>query len=78
MALVANGIDWTAGDNIVVPSAEFPSNFYPWTQLRRLGAEIREVTMRDGHAPVDALAAAVDAHARVLTLSSVQGPRQIF
>ena len=72
LALVANGVSWSPGDNLVVPAAEFPSNFYPWTQLRRAGVEVREVPMRDGHAPLDAVAAAVDDRTRVLTVSAVQ------
>lgn len=72
LALVANGVDWAEGDNIVVPAAEFPSNSYPWTQLRRLGVEVRQIPPRDGHAPVSALAAAVDHRTRVLAISTVQ------
>src|SRR5690348_5840722 len=57
MALVANGIDWGEGDNVVVPAGEFPSAFYPWTQLRRHGVELREIPMVEGHADLDAVPA---------------------
>ena len=72
LPLVANGIDWVAGDNIVVPADEFPSNFYPWSSLRRIGVEVREVPTHEGHAPVAAFATAVDDHTRVLAISTVQ------
>ncbi|MDA0180114.1 aminotransferase class V-fold PLP-dependent enzyme [Solirubrobacter phytolaccae] len=72
LALVANGVDWSAGDNVVVPAGEFPSNFYPWTQLRRRGVELREVPMVDGHADLAAAAALVDDRTRVLAISAVQ------
>jgi cysteine desulfurase/selenocysteine lyase len=71
-ALVANGIEWTEGDNIVVPAEEFPSNFYPWLALRRRGVEIRGVPMLDGHADVEALGHHVDAQTRVVAVSAVQ------
>jgi selenocysteine lyase/cysteine desulfurase len=71
-ALVANGIDWAAGDNIVVPAGEFPSNFYPWLAVRRRGVEVREVAMVDGHADLEALGGLVDAHTRVVAVSAVQ------
>ncbi|MDQ3739980.1 MAG: aminotransferase class V-fold PLP-dependent enzyme [Actinomycetota bacterium] len=71
-ALVANGIDWTDRDNIVVPADEFPSNFYPWTQLRRRGVEVREIPMVDGHADLELLAAAIDADTKVVAVSAVQ------
>ena len=72
LALVANGIDWTAGDNIVVPADEFPSNFYPWTQVRRHGVEVREVPMIDGRADLDLLPALIDAKTKVVAVSAVQ------
>lgn len=43
LATVTNGLDWREGDNVVVPAGEFPSNFYPWLQLRRRGVQVREV-----------------------------------
>ncbi|WP_170182333.1 aminotransferase class V-fold PLP-dependent enzyme [Blastococcus colisei] len=39
LATVTNGLDWRDGDNVVVPAGEFPSNFYPWLQLRRRGVQ---------------------------------------
>lgn len=72
LALVANGIDWCAGDNVVVPAGEFPSNFYPWTQLRRHGVELREVPMVDGHADMDVIASLIDRRTRVVAISAVQ------
>ncbi len=72
LAIVANGLDWAVGDNVVVPAGEFPSNFYPWLQLRRRGVEVREVAMVDGAAPVAELARAVDRRTRVVALSAVQ------
>jgi cysteine desulfurase/selenocysteine lyase len=71
-ALVANGIDWTDGDNIVVPTDEFPSNFYPWTQLRRHGVQVREVPMIDGRADLDLLPGMIDAKTKVVAISAVQ------
>ena len=72
LALVVNGIDWSRGDNVVVPAEEFPSNFYPWTQLRRRGVEVREVAVVDGHADLEAIALLVDRRTRVLAISAVQ------
>jgi selenocysteine lyase/cysteine desulfurase len=72
LALVTNGVDWRAGDNVVVPAEEFPSNFYPWLQLRRRGVEVREVPMTDGQARVDDVLAALDRRTRVLAISAVQ------
>jgi len=72
LATVTNGLDWRDGDNVVVPAGEFPSNFYPWLQLRRRGVEVREVAMTGGHAAVDDVVAALDDRTRVLAISAVQ------
>ncbi|WP_159500242.1 aminotransferase class V-fold PLP-dependent enzyme [Microbacterium sp. 18062] len=72
LAIVANGIQWRHGDNIVVPVNEFPSNFYPWTQLRRHGVEIREVPMAEGHALISDFGKLIDDRTRVVAVSAVQ------
>ncbi|MEE1551648.1 MAG: aminotransferase class V-fold PLP-dependent enzyme, partial [Nitrospinaceae bacterium] len=35
ISIVANGLDWKAGDNVVIPDIEFPANVYPWWNLKR-------------------------------------------
>ncbi|MGY1694524.1 aminotransferase class V-fold PLP-dependent enzyme [Geodermatophilus sp. SYSU D00814] len=72
LATVTNGIDWRGGDNVVLPAGEFPSNSYPWLQLRRHGVEVRQVATADGHARVEDLLGAVDGRTRVLAVSAVQ------
>lgn len=72
LATVTNGLDWRAGDNVVVPAGEFPSNFYPWLQLRRRGVQVREVAMTEGQARIDDIVAALDPRTRVLAISAVQ------
>lgn len=72
LATVTNGLDWREGDNVVVPAGEFPSNFYPWLQLRRRGVEVREVAMSGGQAVVDDVLTVLDDRTRVLAISAVQ------
>ena len=38
--MVATGIDWKSGDNVVTSSLEFPSNFIPWKRLEALGVTL--------------------------------------
>ena len=72
IALVVNGIDWNEGDNVVVPAEEFPSNFYPWLELRRRGVQVREVPMIAGHADLSRMSELIDARTRVVAISAVQ------
>ena len=46
ISLVANGLPWNVGDNVVLPAAEFPSNRLPWLAQRERGVEVREVDIR--------------------------------
>lgn len=70
--MVATGIDWKAGDSVVLcPELEHPNNVYPWLNLQRLGVELRFVKPRDNHIPVDAMIAKMDARTRCATVSTV-------
>ena len=69
---VANGIDWSSGDNVVLPLGEFPSNRLPWLALQRQGVEVREVDIRHTADPEAALLTRIDEHTRVLSVSAVQ------
>jgi selenocysteine lyase/cysteine desulfurase len=71
--LIANGIDWKAGDNVVLTDVDYPANIYPWLNQQARGVEIKWVKQRDdGRIPVEDLAAAIDGRTRVLAVSFVQ------
>lgn len=72
LSVAANGIDWQPGDNVVLPSQEFTSNHYPWLNLSRGGVELKTVEAPSGHSSIDAIASAIDAKTRALTVSAVQ------
>ena len=70
--MVATGLDWRPGDNIILcPELEHPNNIYPWLNLRRLGVEIRAVPARASAIPVEDMLARADARTRLITASSV-------
>jgi len=69
---VANGIDWQPGDNMVLPSAEFPSNRLPWLALQQHGVEVREVDIHAAADPESALLERMDGRTRLLSVSAVQ------
>jgi cysteine desulfurase/selenocysteine lyase len=71
--LVASSLPWKRGDNVVLcPDVEHPNNVFLWYNLRkRHGVEVRAVAPVDGHIPVHAMADAMDARTRVVTVPSV-------
>jgi len=72
ISIVANGIDWKPGDNLVIPDIEFPANVYPWWNLKPLGVETRFVHAVDGRVLFDDLTACVDGRTRLISVSSVE------
>jgi len=43
LSLVASGLPWRAGDEIVINPDDYPANVYPWRDLERHGVVIREL-----------------------------------
>jgi cysteine desulfurase / selenocysteine lyase len=73
IGIVAGGLDWRPGDNVVVPAEEYPANVYPWLSLRERGVEVRTVPLSDGLRVDPAeVAARVDRRTRVLAVSAVE------
>jgi cysteine desulfurase / selenocysteine lyase len=72
LSLIADGIAWQEGDNIVTAAHEFPSNVYPWMQLATRGVALRRVPERDGRIDTDELLATLDEYTRMVALSWVQ------
>jgi len=72
LSVVAWGIDWRSGDNVVISNQEFPSNRIAWESLAPLGVATRAVDLSSAATPEDALLQAIDARTRVLAISSVQ------
>jgi selenocysteine lyase/cysteine desulfurase len=72
MNILASGLLWHAGDNLVISEREFPASVYPWLRLQNKGVEIRFAKTKDGIIDEDALIAASDNKTRLLHISWVQ------
>jgi selenocysteine lyase/cysteine desulfurase len=72
LSVIAYGLDWSAGDNVVIPKGEFPSNRIVWESLQRYGVETRQVDIFTAVDPEQALLDAMDANTRLLSVSAVQ------
>src|SRR5512143_1436724 len=70
--LVANGLAFKAGDNIVIDDLEYPSGHVVWRETaRRFGLELREVQSVDGAATPEMFAAQVDGRTRLVAVAHV-------
>lgn len=70
--LIAQGFPWKTGDRIVTVSVEYPSNVYPWWNLRNRGVEIVPVTEREGRVDLGELLGAIDERVRMVAISHVE------
>ena len=67
--LVAEGIDWQPGDNVVILADEFPSNAYPWINLAQQGVETRRLATDWGVVDMCQLADLCDQRTRIVSVS---------
>lgn len=73
ISIVASGLDWERGDNVLVYEKEFPSNIYPWLNLEKNGVEVRFIKSRDdGEIYIDDIKNLADSKTRLISMSSVQ------
>ncbi len=71
LSLVAQGLDWSDGDEIVTYEGEFPSVVLPWLQLRDCGVRIRYVTDKGCRFDADDVERLINKRTRVVALSLV-------
>ena len=69
LSFIAYGLQWNAGDNIIIPEGEFPSNRVVWESLANQGVEVRQVSIKTDD-PESALINAFDERTRLLSVSS--------
>jgi cysteine desulfurase / selenocysteine lyase len=88
LSTVAQAYPWEAGDEVLLPLGEFPSNYWPWQALERRGVKVRQAPLWPGQkagsdawisappdaaaAPEDALLGAIGPATRVLSVSWVR------
>ena len=72
ISLLAQGLDWKAGDNVVSAEGEYPANVYPWMALAAQGVGLRFAKVVDGRITVESVLSLIDARTRVVALSHVE------
>ncbi|HOJ17084.1 MAG: aminotransferase class V-fold PLP-dependent enzyme [Ignavibacteriales bacterium] len=70
--IIAQGIKWEHGDRIILNDIEFPSNVYPFLNLRAQGVEIDFVKSRNGIVRSEDIISAIKPTTKLISISSVQ------
>ena len=71
LSFVAAGVDWQAGDRILISDEEFPSNRIVWESLAPRGVIIEEVSLK-GPEPEANLLEAIARGCRLVSISAIQ------
>ena len=71
LSLIANGLPWQAGDEILCYEGDYPANVYPWLEQRRRGVTVRMLEPeRPGEITPELVAAALTPQTRLVALAS--------
>jgi len=70
--LIASGFDWARGQSILLNDIEFPSNVYPYTNVRKFGVDIRFATSKDGIVDAETVLNHYHPTDRIIAVSAVQ------
>ena len=69
--LLANGIPWKKGDEILTMQNDFPTNILPWLALEKKGVIVRQIKPKERVLEPEELRKFVNDHTRLLCLSHV-------
>jgi len=72
ISLLASGLRWREGDNVVVAQGDYPASIYPWMLLAERGVDLRIVPEAEVMAGPDAILSHVDHGTRVVCVNHVQ------
>lgn len=70
--ILAQGLKWEKGDRILINDIEFPSNVYPFLNLREYGVEIDIIKSRNGIVDIEEIERAITPKTRLVSISAVQ------
>ncbi|MDH5423940.1 MAG: aminotransferase class V-fold PLP-dependent enzyme [Gammaproteobacteria bacterium] len=72
LSVVAYGLDWQAGDSVVIAAEEFPSNRILWQSLEQFGVTVRQVSYQTDDDAEQLMIHACDKTTRLISVSAVQ------
>jgi selenocysteine lyase/cysteine desulfurase len=69
--IVALGVDWRAGDEVLLCDNEFPANAVPWIALRDRGVTVRQLSTQAQRLTADVLRREISPRTKIVTVSWV-------
>jgi len=71
LSLIAQGLRFKPGEKVLLAAPEFPSNIYPWLNLKEKGVEVLFIKRDHGRFNVKDVENAISPDVRIISLSSV-------
>jgi len=71
LSIIAYGLSWESGDEIIISDQEFPSNRMVWESLAQFGVTLKVANISDGD-PVAAFENCISTRTKLISVSSVQ------
>ena len=72
LSMIAYGLQWQPGDEIIINQHEFPSNRIVWESLETQGVKLINLDLNNGKPPIEILRGAMTSKTRLISISSVQ------
>lgn len=72
ISTVAQGLDWEEGDEILIPSIEYPANQYPWLSLESRGVHVKRISPDSGNITVEWLQKHCTKKTKLVAFSQIQ------
>lgn len=72
MNIIAQGLDWKYGDQIILNDIEFPANVYPFLNLKNIGVEILFAKSENWKVDLPDIEKLVTSKTRLISISMVQ------
>lgn len=70
LSLLASGMEFSPGDEVILSDLEFPANVYPWMALEKKGVVLKKIPSRDFEMALSELPKLISNRTRVVSLSS--------
>ncbi len=69
--ILANGLPWAAGDEILLMQNDFPTDILPWLALEKRGVRVRQIKPKDKVICPEELLANISPHTKLFCISHV-------
>jgi selenocysteine lyase/cysteine desulfurase len=69
--LLANGLPWKKGDEIIVMQNDFPTDILPWLYLEKRGVKVRQLKAKNKVLTLEELKSAINSKTKLFCISQV-------